>query len=77
MTKLTLQDLNRISLALDDLFLPYTFDLSLSHHFDNEELLAHIGRVGKTVLRRQGQGARMAMGWNFLELNDLNCVWTM
>jgi nucleotidyltransferase substrate binding protein (TIGR01987 family) len=52
--ELVLQDLNRISLALDDLLLPYTFDLSLFHHIDNEELLAHIERVGKTIFRRQG-----------------------
>jgi predicted nucleotidyltransferase len=50
--ELTLQDLNRISLALDDLLMPYTFDLSLFHHIDNAELLAHIGRVGKTIFRR-------------------------
>ncbi|MDP3430374.1 MAG: HI0074 family nucleotidyltransferase substrate-binding subunit [Desulfomicrobium sp.] len=52
--ELTLQDLNRITLALDDLLLPYTFDLSLFHHIDNAELLAHIGRVGKSIFRRQG-----------------------
>lgn len=52
--KLTLQDLNRIRLALDDLLLPYTFDLSLFHQIDNEELLDHIGRVGRSVFRRQG-----------------------
>lgn len=51
--ELTLQDLNRISLALDDLLLPYTFDLSLFHHIDNSELLAHIGRVGKSIFCRQ------------------------
>ena len=50
--ELTLQDLNRISLALDDLLMPYTFDLSLFHHIDNAELIAHIGRVGKTIFRR-------------------------
>lgn len=52
--ELTLQDLNRVSLALDDLLLPYSFDLSLFHHIGNEELLAHIGRVGKSIFRRQG-----------------------
>lgn len=51
--ELTLQDLNRVSLALDDLLLPYSFDLSLFHHIDNEELLAHIGRVGKSIFCRQ------------------------
>lgn len=44
----------RISLALDSLLLPNTFDLSLFHHIYNEELLAHIGRVGKSVFRSQG-----------------------
>ena len=52
--ELTLQDLNRIRLALDDLIRPYTFDLSLFHHIDNEELLAHIGRVEKSIFCRQG-----------------------
>ena len=50
--ELTLQDLNRISMALDDLLLPYTFDLSIFHHIDNAELLAHIGRVGKSIFCR-------------------------
>jgi len=52
--KLTMQDLNQVSLALDDLLLPYTFDLSLFHHIDNADLLVHIGRVGRTLFRRQG-----------------------
>jgi predicted nucleotidyltransferase len=51
--ELTLQDLSRISLALDDLLLPYTIDLSLLHHIDNAELLALIGRVGKSIFCRQ------------------------
>lgn len=51
--ELTLKDLNRISLALDDLLLPYIFDLSLYHHIDNAELLAHIERVGKTIFCRK------------------------
>lgn len=50
---LTLVDLNRIRLALDDLLLPYLFDLSLYVHIDNQDLLAHIERVGKTLFRRQ------------------------
>jgi len=52
--ELTLQDLNQVSLALDDLLLPYTFDLSLFHHIDNADLLAHIVRVGKSIFCRQG-----------------------
>ena len=49
---LTLRELNRIALALDDLLLPYTFDLSIYQHIDNPELLAHIQRVGKVLYRK-------------------------
>ncbi|PCI28547.1 MAG: hypothetical protein COB67_06095 [SAR324 cluster bacterium] len=45
---LTLKDLNKISLELDDLLLPYTFDISIFHHIDNPDLITHIKRVGKT-----------------------------
>jgi uncharacterized protein len=38
--------INKISLQLDDLYLPYTFDLSVYDHIDNKELLDHIARVG-------------------------------
>jgi predicted nucleotidyltransferase len=39
--------LNRISCELDDLLLPYIFDLSIYHHITNLELLKHIQDVGK------------------------------
>ncbi len=44
---LSLFILNKISLELDDLLLPYTFDLSLYHHIQNPDLLEHIEDVGK------------------------------
>ncbi|MCP4457583.1 MAG: nucleotidyltransferase domain-containing protein [Cytophagales bacterium] len=49
---LALTDLYRIENALDDLLLPYTFDLSLYHQIDNKDLLAHIERVGKVFYKR-------------------------
>ena len=49
---LTLKELNRISLALDDLLLPYTFDLSIYQHIDDPDLLAHIERVGQILYRK-------------------------
>jgi uncharacterized protein len=49
---LTLQLLNTISLALDDLYLPYTFDLSIIAHIDNKDLLEHIHRVGVVFYKR-------------------------
>ncbi len=43
---LTLHDLYSIEQALDDLLLPWKMDVSLYHHIDNQQLLAHIERVG-------------------------------
>ena len=39
--------LNKIALQLDDLLLPYTFDLSIFHQIENPDLLAQIERIGK------------------------------
>jgi uncharacterized protein len=44
--------LNKISLALDDLFLPYTFDLSAFNQIDNTDLIDHIKRVGISIYKR-------------------------
>jgi len=38
--------LNKISLRLDDLYLPQIFDLSIYNKIDNKELLEHIDRIG-------------------------------
>ena len=43
---LDLTILNRISWELDDLLLPYTFDLSIYNQISSPELLDHIQRVG-------------------------------
>lgn len=39
--------MNQISWELDDLLLPYTFDLSIYHHLTDPELLDHINRLGE------------------------------
>lgn len=44
--QLTLEILNQIEREIDDLLLPYSFDLSIYHQIDNLELLEHIDRVG-------------------------------
>jgi uncharacterized protein len=49
---LTLRVLYRIMDDLDDLLLPYTFDLSIFNHIDNPDLLDHIRRIGITVYRQ-------------------------
>ena len=43
---LSLSVLHKIDNDLDDLLLPYTFDLSIFKHIDNVELIDHIKRVG-------------------------------
>lgn len=50
--ELVLRDINRISLDLDDLLLPYTFDISIYHHINNPDLIDHIHRVGKTLYQQ-------------------------
>ena len=50
--ELNLKIMNRISLDLDDLLLPYTFDLSIFSHISNPEFLDHIERVGLVFYKK-------------------------
>lgn len=45
-------DLLKLSVALDDLDLPWMIDLSLLHRINNPSLVAHIERVGLVVYQR-------------------------
>ena len=47
--ELNLKTLNRISNELDDLLLPYCFDLSIFTQIENEDLIDHIHRVGVMI----------------------------
>lgn len=51
--QLTTADLLALHSALDDLLLPYTFDLAILHDIDNPDLLDHIRRVGKVFFPPQ------------------------
>lgn len=53
--QLELKDINKISMELDDLLLPYTIDISLYHHIKDPEVLDHIKRVGKTFYQKKEQ----------------------
>jgi predicted nucleotidyltransferase len=44
--EMNLDIMNKISLSLDNLMLPYIFDLSVYDHIRNPDLLEHISRVG-------------------------------
>ncbi|MBN1930728.1 MAG: nucleotidyltransferase domain-containing protein [Desulfobacterales bacterium] len=50
--KLNLKVLNKISVDLDDLLLPYTFDISIYHHITNPDVIEHIERVGKVFYKK-------------------------
>lgn len=45
--------LYRVDTELDDLLLPYSFDLSLLKEIENPNLLEHIQRVGITFYQRK------------------------
>ena len=49
---LNLKLLNKIGLELDELLLPYTFDISIYSHIKNKDLLDHIERVGLVFYKK-------------------------
>lgn len=50
---LTLDVLYRIAWELDDLLLPYTFDLSIFHRIDDPDVIDHIRRAGVVFYDRE------------------------
>lgn len=50
---LSLKHLSRISTQLDDLYLPYTIDLSLYNDIDTLALIKHIDQVGKIFYQKK------------------------
>jgi len=50
---LNLYVINKIDLQLDELYLPYTFDLSIFNHISNPDLISHIQRIGKVFYSRK------------------------
>ena len=49
---LTLNVLCKIANDLDDLYLPYTIDLSIFHDISDSDLIGNIQRVGVTIYER-------------------------
>jgi predicted nucleotidyltransferase len=43
---INIQDLNKIYLELDELYLPYNFDISIFDKIKNKDLVDHINRIG-------------------------------
>jgi predicted nucleotidyltransferase len=50
--QITFQELFRVETQLDDLLLPWMFDLSIYNHIDNPPFIEHIKRVGLEFFRR-------------------------
>ena len=50
---LNLRVLNKITLALDDLLLPYIIDLSICYRIENQDLLEPIERVGRVFYTKK------------------------
>ena len=53
---LNLSIINKISLEIDDLLLPYTFDISIFEQIGDKALLDHIERVGHVFYERKKTG---------------------
>ena len=51
-SELTRSDLNHLLLSIDDLLLPYQFDISIFHNLKNPDLIDHIQRVGFTIYNK-------------------------
>lgn len=49
---LNLSIINKISLAIDDMLLPYTFDISIYDQISNSDLIKHIEMVGVAFYER-------------------------
>ncbi|WIV12028.1 nucleotidyltransferase domain-containing protein [Proteiniborus sp. MB09-C3] len=48
-----IKDLNKIYLELDELYLPYSFDISIFDKIQNKDLINHINRVGIEIYERE------------------------
>ena len=51
-SELTRSDLNHLLLSIDDLLLPYQFDISIFHTLKNPDLIDHIQRGGITTYNK-------------------------
>lgn len=50
---ITLSVINRVANDLDDLLLPYTFDLAVFEKINDRDIIDHIERVGMVIYERK------------------------
>ncbi|MEX0606045.1 MAG: nucleotidyltransferase domain-containing protein [Marinobacter sp.] len=51
--EMTWAEFNRLECDIDDLLLPWKVDLALKHHVENQNLLAHVERIGIVIYQRR------------------------
>ena len=49
---INMQDLHKILLELDELYLPYGFDLVIFEKIKNEDLVGHVNRIGIPIYHK-------------------------
>ena len=57
-----------LSTALDDLHLPYTFDISILDQLENPDFVDHILRIGKTFYQKENN---VRKGWKETAIGDV------
>ncbi len=57
-----------LSTALDDLHLPYTFDISIFDQLENPDFVDHILRIGKTFYQKENN---VRKGWKETTIGDV------
>jgi hypothetical protein len=50
--KLNSEIMSNLEWEIDDLLLPYTFDISIMTQISNPDLIGHINRVGKVIYEK-------------------------
>ncbi|VVM20639.1 Type I restriction-modification system, specificity subunit S (EC [uncultured Gammaproteobacteria bacterium] len=79
--QLTLKTVYALEEVLGELYLPYTFDISIFTQIDNDDLIKHILRVGKTFyLKENGKlktesgaknNSQLPKGWEVKKLGEV------
>ncbi|MFT5632606.1 MAG: type I restriction enzyme S subunit [Rubritalea sp.] len=70
-SNINLSVISKIETELDDLLLPYTFDLSILQQIDNPSLKNHIDRVGIVFYKKDSDPCAEMSEWEVKELGEL------
>ncbi|SSC09246.1 restriction endonuclease subunit S [bacterium endosymbiont of Bathymodiolus sp. 5 South] len=79
--QLTLKTVYALEEVLEELYLPYTFDISIFTQIDNDDLIKHILRVGKTFYLKENEklktesgaknNSQLPKGWEVKKLGEV------